>query len=118
MITARDLEYHTPVDAGHTWAETYFFAIALPEEHLLVTVYVVVRPGIGVMVNDVTVYGALSNTRSDLLYFDVQPHLPAPERWSEIDSPTGLKIKAVTPPRDYRIDYVGYNDTEIHQFVK
>ena len=43
MITARDLEYHTPPDAGHTWAETYFFPIALPEEHLLVTVYVVVR---------------------------------------------------------------------------
>jgi hypothetical protein len=114
MITAQDLEYHTPADAGHTWAETYFFPIALPEEHLLVTVYVVVRPGIGVMTNDVTVYGALSDTRSDLLYFDVQPHLPAPKRWSDIDSPTGLKIKAVKPPRDYRIDYVGYNDTEIH----
>ena len=114
MITAKDLEYHTPPDAGHTWAETYFFAIALPEEHLLVTVYVVVRPGIGVMVNDVIVYGALSDTRSDLLYIDVQPHLPAPKLWAEIDSPMGLKITAVKPPRDYRIDYVGYNDTEIH----
>lgn len=114
MITAQDLEYHTPPDAGHTWAETYFFPIALPEEHLLVTVYVVVRPGLGVMVNDVAVYGALSDTRSDLLYFDVQPHLPAPKRWSDIDSPTGLKIKALRPPRDYRIDYVGYNGTEIH----
>lgn len=62
MITAQDLEYHTPPDAGHTWAETYFFPIALPEEHLLVTVYVVVRPGLGVMVNDVAVYGALSDT--------------------------------------------------------
>lgn len=114
MITAQDLEFHTPPDAGHTWAETYFFPIALPEEHMLVTVYVVVRPGIGVMVNDITIYGSLSDTRADLLYFDSQQHLPAPKRWSDIDSPSGLKVKAVTPPRDYRIDYVGYNDTEIH----
>lgn len=114
MITAEDLEYHTPADAGHTWAETYFFPIALPEEHLLFTVYVVVRPGLGVMVNDVMVYGALADNRSELLYFDVQPHLPAPERFSDIDSPSGLKLKAVTPPRDYRIDYVGYDGTEIH----
>lgn len=114
MITADDLEYHTPADAGHTWAETYFFPIAIPEEHLLATVYVVVRPGLGVMVNDVTVYGSLSDTRAELLYFDVQPHLPAPERWSAIDAPSGLAVSAVTPPRDYRIDYVGYDDTEIH----
>ena len=114
MITAKDLEYHTPADAGHTWAETYFFPIALPEEHLLVTVYVVVRPGIGVMVNDIAVYGSLTDNRSDLLYLDAQHHLPAPKAWADIDSPAGLKVKAVKPPRDYRIDYVGFNDTEIH----
>ncbi len=114
MITAGDLEYHTPPDAGHTWAETYFFPIALPQEHLLATVYVVVRPGIGVMVNDVAVYGSLCQTRSELLYFDVQPHLPAPEKWAEIDSPAGLRVSAVRPPRDYRIDYTGYGDTELH----
>ena len=33
---------------------------------------------------------------------------------SEIDSPSGLKLKAVRPPRDFRIDYVGFDDTEIH----
>lgn len=26
----------------------------------------------------------------------------------------GLKVVAVTPPRDYRIDYVGADGTEIH----
>jgi hypothetical protein len=114
MISAKDLDYHTPPDAGHTWAETYFFPIAIPEHHLLATVYVVVRPGIGVMVNDVAIYGALSESRDDLLYQDAQHHLPAPGQWADIDSPTGLKIKAVRPPRDYRIDYVGFDDTEIH----
>lgn len=114
MIDAKDLEFHTPPDAGHTWAETYFFPIALPDEHLLATVYVVVRPGIGVMVNDIAVYGSLSDTRSDLVYMDAQHHLPAPEKWAEIGSPAGLRLHAHTPPRDYRIDYVGHSGTEIH----
>jgi hypothetical protein len=114
LITAKDLEYHAPADAGHTWAETYFFPIAIPEEHLLATIYVVARPGIGVMVNDFAVYGSLSDTRSDMLYIDKQSHLPAPEKWSYIDSPSGLKIVAHNPPRDYRIDYVGLDDTELH----
>ncbi len=114
MITAADLEFHTPPDAGHTWAETYFFPIAIPEEHLLITVYVVARPGLDVMVNDVMVYGALADSRAELLYFDVQPHLPGPERFSAIDSPSGLQIRAVDPPRDYRIDYAGYDGMEIH----
>jgi len=114
MITANDLEYHTPPNAGHTWAETYFFPIIIPQERLMITVYVVVRPGLGVMVNDVAIYGALSETRSDLVYFHVEPHLPAPARFSDIRSPMGLSLQAVTPPRDYRIDYVGYDDTEIH----
>lgn len=114
MITAQDLEFHTPADAGHTWAETYFLPLIIPEEKLMATVYVVVRPGLGTMMNDVTVYGALSDTRADLVYYHAEPHLPAPERFSDIRSPMGLSVKAVRPPRDYRIDYVGYDDTEIH----
>lgn len=114
MITARDLEYHAPPDADHRWAETYFLPIPVPDEHLLVVVYVVVRPTVGVMVNDVVAYGALVDNRAELLYADVQQHLPAPERFSDIDSPSGLRVEAVDPPRGYRIDYVGYDETEIH----
>lgn len=114
MIHPHDLEYHTPADAGHTWAETYFIAIALPEEHMLATIYVAARPGIGVMLADVGIWGALSDNRGDMLYIDQQAHLPAPERFSDIRAPNGLSVRAVNPPRDYRIDYVGHSDTEIH----
>lgn len=114
MITAAELEYQAPDDATYTWAETYFFPIPVPEEHLLAHVYVVVRPKLGVMTNDVYVYGSTTDTRSELLHYNVQHQLPAPECWSDIDSPMGLKIKAVAPPRDYRIDYVGPDGTEIH----
>ena len=53
MISALDVEFHTPPGANHRWAETYIFPIAIPEEHLLVMVYVVVRPALGVMLNDI-----------------------------------------------------------------
>ena len=114
MIHPEDLEYHTPADAAHTWAETCFFAIALPEDHILVTVYAAVRPGIGVMLTDVGIWGALSDNRGDMLYIDQQSHQPAPARFSDIHGPAGLSIRSVRPPRDYRIDYIGHSGTEIH----
>lgn len=114
MITAQDVEFHTPPHADHRWCETYIFPIAIPEEHILVMVYVAARPKLGVMLNDVYVYGTLTDNRAELLYVDSQVHLPAPERFSNIDSPSGLKIKAVKPPREFRIDYIGFDDTEIH----
>ncbi|GAC1390996.1 MAG: hypothetical protein NVSMB34_05010 [Variovorax sp.] len=114
MITAEDVEYHTPPGADHRWAETYIFPIAIPEEHILVMVYVVARPKLGVMLNDIYIYGTLTDNRAELLYVDSQVHLPAPARFSDINSPSGLKLKATVPPREFRIDYVGFDDTEIH----
>jgi hypothetical protein len=114
MITERDVEFHTPPGADHRWAETYIFPIAIPEEHILVMVYVAARPTLGVMLNDVYVYGTLTDNRAELMYVDSQVHLPAPERFSRIDSPSGLSVHAVKPPREFRIDYVGFDDTEIH----
>ncbi|TQC48207.1 hypothetical protein EEB14_16475 [Rhodococcus sp. WS4] len=114
MITADELKYQNPPGAGYEWAETYFFPVPVPEEHLLAHVYVVVRPELGVMTNEVYVYGSLTDTRSELLHYNVRNHLPAPVEWAKLDSPMGLKITAVTPPRDYRIDYVGSDGTEIH----
>ncbi|MES2482244.1 MAG: hypothetical protein V4609_09630 [Pseudomonadota bacterium] len=114
MIQASDVEYHTPPGADYRWAETYIFPIAIPEEHILVMVYVAARPTLGVMLNEIYVFGTLTDNRAELLYVDSQVHLPAPKRFSDIDSPSGLKIKAVVPPREFRIDYVGFDDTEIH----
>lgn len=114
MIHPEDLDYHTPADAGHTWTETYFIAIALPEEHVLATIYVAARPGLGVMLADIGIWGALSDNRGDMLHIDQQAHLPAPERFSDIRAANGLSIGAVRPPRDFRIDYVGHSGAEIH----
>ena len=73
----------------------------------------VMRPVVGVMTNDIVVYSVPADNRFDMAYLDVPQHLPAPQRFSDIDSPSGLKIKACKPPSEYRIDCVGYDDTEV-----
>lgn len=45
-----------------------------------------VRPVLGVMTNDVYIYGTMADSRAQLLHYDVRHHLPAPDRWSHIDS--------------------------------
>lgn len=114
MIKPEDCDFHTPENADHRWAETYIFPIAVPEEHLLVMVYISVRPTLGVMLNDIYVFNTLTDNRADLIYVDSQVHLPAPTEMSNIKSPSGLTFVATKPPREYRIDYTGFDDTEIH----
>ncbi|MGE0231182.1 MAG: hypothetical protein AB7O39_08230 [Flavobacteriaceae bacterium] len=114
MITAQDLEYHYSDTDDYTWAETYYLPISLPEERIFGHVYVCTRPKLGSMSNDIRFMGSVSATEFELLYCDIDFQLPAPERFSHIQGPNGLSVKAVNPPRDYRIDYVGRDDTEIH----
>jgi hypothetical protein len=114
MITSDDLEYHSTEKDDYTWTETYYIPISVPEERLFAHVYVAARPVLGSMANDIRVMGAVSDTEFDLLYVDTQFHLPAPKQFSQIHGPNGLNVVAVKPPRDYRIDYVGRDDTEIH----
>ncbi|CDM25273.1 hypothetical protein BN940_14141 [Castellaniella defragrans 65Phen] len=113
MIKQEDIEFHTPAGADYLWAETNYFSISIPEERLLASVYVVHRKGLGVMSADVAIHGALVDTRAECLYVDNHQHLPAPERLSDVRTPTGLRIQAFSP-RDYRIDYAGFDDTGIH----
>ena len=113
MIKQQDIEFHTPPNADYLWAETNYFAFTIPEEKLLASVYVVYRKGLGVMSADVTIIGSLTDTRAECLYVDNHQHLPAPARLPDLSTPNGLQIRAETP-RDYRIDYVGFDDTEIH----
>lgn len=114
MITAQDLEYHHTDTDDYTWAETYYLPISVPSERIFAHVYVCTRPVLGSMSNDIRVHGCVSATEFDLLYIDSQFHLPAPKRFSQLTGPNGLSVIAVKPPRDYRIDYVGRDDTEIH----
>ncbi len=114
MIRADQIDYQNPPNADHTWVETLLFPVVVPEAHLYALIYVCARPALGVMANQVMVCGALSDNRSDLLHYNDNQHMPAPKKFSEWTSPIGLSIRAVRPPKDFRIDYVGYDGTEIH----
>ena len=47
MISERDVEFHTPPDADHHWAETNMFNFHLPEAGVHVTMYNCFRKGLG-----------------------------------------------------------------------
>lgn len=114
MITERDVEFHTPADADHHWAETNQFCFYIPEHKLVGTIYTCVRAALGVCVSEVIIFNRLSRDRWDALYFDSHQHLPAPTSLSHYSLQNGLSVQAVEPPRNYRIDYLGTDDTEIH----
>lgn len=114
MITAKDIDYHHAPGVNHEWAETNFFSFYIPEERLLGSIYTVARAGVGACVSEVIVYRGLAPDRRNVVHFDVAEHLPLPEKLSDYQLPNGLQVRAVNAPRDYRIDYVGRNGTELH----
>jgi hypothetical protein len=114
MITPQDVEYHTPPDADQRYAETNWFCFYIPQEKLMAIVYTVARRAVGVQSCDISLYGALVDNRAEILYLDSQMALPAPPKLSAYTTANGLSVRALNPPRDYRVDYRGYDDTEIH----
>lgn len=114
VIGPQDVEFHHGKDADYRWAETNIFSVLLPEENLMACIYTVTRPVLAVMSADIVLYGALTSRRSECLYIDCQQHLPGPQRLSDYATANGLSVRATRPPRDYRIDYLGYDDTELH----
>ncbi|NEK56846.1 hypothetical protein GCU56_03035 [Geodermatophilus sabuli] len=113
VFTDDDTEFHTPDSADHEWAETNSFAITIPEERVMAFFYVLVRRGLGVMLNDVSVFGGLAGSRAELLYLDSRQHLPAAQSLARFSSASGLSITAKSI-RDYSIDYVGLDGVEAH----
>ena len=113
MIGLEDVEYHVPESIDYKYAETNYFIAMIPEEHILATFYTVTRKAVGVCLVDVAIYGCLSDNRGEMLYYDSQQQLPAPELLSRFETPNGLKVHA-HDPRNYTLDYVGFDDTEAH----
>jgi len=118
MILATDVSFHTPAGVTYDWAETNFFSIYLPEPNIAVWVYTVARPGIGAMVVDIEAINRIGRLTIDALYFDFQQHLPIPKKLEDYTLPNGLSLKTSNEPRDYRIDYIGTDNTEFHWDIK
>jgi hypothetical protein len=115
MITARDVEFHEPPpSADFRWAETSYFPFTIAEAGISGSIYFVFRPKLGVVMSDVTIFNRISNHWEGQGYVDNQQHLPCPPRLSEFSLPNGVSLKVLNAPRDYRVDYVGIDDTEVH----
>lgn len=113
MITEKDLAFHTPANVDREWAETYWFGLYVPEENLYGWVYMVFRAGIGTMTCDVEFIDRKSSRAYDSRYVDIQHNIPIPENLQSFSLPNGLVFEARSR-NEYRIDYIGIDNTEIH----
>lgn len=117
MIIQEDIGFHTPADVDHQWGETYWFGLYVPEANLYGWVYLVFRAGTGAVLCDVEFIDRCSPDMLAARYIDIQNHLPIPERLESFTLANGLEFTAKTPS-EYRLDYVGVDDTEIHLDLK
>ena len=115
MISDKDVEFHPVPDAHReTWAETNYFPFWIPGSGLSGAVYCVFRPGLGVCLSDITIFDHCATSWEALAYTDNQQHIPCPHSLSHYNLRNGLEVKSLRAPLDYRIDYVGIDDTELH----
>jgi hypothetical protein len=113
LISAEDVRFHTPTDVQYDWAETNFFSVYLPEPNIAAWLYTVARPGVGAFVCDVEAINRVGHSPLDAIYIDFQQHLPMPDKLESYSLPNGLSLETSNEPRDYRIRYVGNDDTEL-----
>lgn len=114
MITLQDMSFHTPDDVDHRWGETTYFDIFVPEANVHAWVYFCFRPGVGAVLADVNVVDRKSTSMLDAMYVDTQNHLPIPPRMDKFTLLNGLSLDSTDGPRNYKVDYIGVDDTELH----
>ena len=114
MIHPEDADFHHNAESPYDWCETNFFPFSIPEARISGGFYVLTRPKLGVCMSDVTVQDRITQSWEQQLYVDNQQHLPCPQSLVDYSLPNGLSIRASTPLKNYQIDYVGIDDTELH----
>ena len=113
MITDRDIDFHPADKAIHDWAETNYFAFFNAERRICGHLQALFRPNLGVVMTDVRIWRGLVDRTSDTLYIANHHHQPSAPSLRSYSLFSGLSVTAHSP-RDYRVDYVGTDDTEIH----
>ncbi|MBB3082362.1 DUF7065 domain-containing protein [Geodermatophilus sabuli] len=112
MIAAEDVQFHTPPEPPYDWAETRFFSVFLPEANVTAWAYMIARPGVGAIACDVEAIDHVGTSPLEAVYIDFQQHLPLPDKWQSFTLPNGLSLETSGEPRDYRLHYIGNDDTE------
>ena len=120
MITTKDMRFHPPEDPDNfLWSETNYFSFNIPEEKINGTVYMLARPTLGVCASHIIAWQGITKNAQDVLYSDLRAHLPIPkgQDLNDYHLANDLHVKVLDSnggKRDYQMDYVGYDDSELH----
>jgi len=106
-LTERDDELHPVREPAADWAETCWFAAAVPERGLGIWTYPFFRAGLGVMGCAVYIWGPGATELWQQPYYRQYWHLPIPEglRLTDMSLPVGLSYTRREPLRRYSISY-------------
>lgn len=119
MITEKDaLFFHEPGSSEDAlyWAETNAWTIYIPEESIMIIVYVLFRKPHGVVLTNVCVVRGFCQHPYEALHNDFYVHLPIPQgtQIGKYALANGLSVEVTKPPMDYKVDYVARDGTELH----
>lgn len=107
MITAKDVEFHSPTTDHYAWAETNYFGFYVKERNFYVSAYALPRVNVGAVLSGVTINHGYANPVHEALYSDWYIHLPVPDSLAEYELPNGLGVRAKNAPMDYRVWFDG-----------
>ncbi len=104
MIHEDDLKFHVPNDINHSWAETGYFNIYIPEKNIIVWMYYVHRAGVGTTSSDVQIIDTWSTSITDAVYSDMTHYNPLPKDATNFALPSGLSFEAFSLS-EYHVTY-------------
>ncbi len=105
MITAADSEFHERDPSLSNWAETIVCIFSVPEAGILGNAYILARPNLGVVASSVILFQGFCAQAHQIDFVDARMHLPCPQSFLDMSLDSGLSLKAINPPRDFRFAY-------------
>jgi hypothetical protein len=120
MIKPQDASLHPPESDDHTWAETNFFGFYVPEAHLNIGLYVLLRPNLGTALSTVCMNSRRTKVHWEAEYCDMQMHLPMGKDFDLLDYSlaNGLSVRCTEPNMNWNLDYDDGEGTEVHVAYK
>lgn len=104
MITENDLHLHIPENINHSWAETGYFNIYIPDSNIFCWIYYVHRSGVGATTSYVEIIDKWSDLITDQVYSDISHYNPLPKDATRFSLPNGLTFQAFSLS-EYQLNY-------------
>lgn len=114
MITQSDLQFHIPEAINHSWAETGYFNIYVPEANLFCWFYYVHRAGLGLTTSYLEIIDTWSDSINDPVYSDISHFNPLPKDATRFTLPSGMSFEALSLS-EYKLGYnAGGVEVDLH----